>query len=326
MKLLIYGSYGNNNVGEDAVLEGILEKFKDYEITVISNNPTLTKACYNVDSKLRNNIKIKDYDKLLVGGCGIFYFGKWSLPFAKLILLAKSKDIEVEIFNVEVGPITEDDTFEAVKEAFQIADKVSVRVNFSEVILRKAMGLNRQIPVERDVSCNLKVPDCSKLIESIYGSGPYLGLSLKVDSNYWPNIIKLVKNYLEDDFKIIPIFNAYSIFRQRQDILGFNQFEEAIEQTYNKWKAPILPPLVTMGVVKCMDEIISQTVHTTIWGNYYGKKVISLVPQNKFHPMAFKQLGASEIFYCTEPEYKETNSKWMDYRGIDWEKEEEKWK
>ena len=321
MKTLVLGSYGNNNVGEDAVLTALLNRIGRKDVTVTSTKPLLTKAIHHdIDSIQYGMVEMDNYDKLIVGGCGIFY-GDCSLCVGSMIE-AYNMGIPVEVLNAEVGPI-EDKAFYDVAYAFSIAHPINVRTNFSRTILQKVMGIKEEIIVEKDISCTLEVPSCEDLVEFYYGKGPYLGLSLKNFKIYYPNLIAEVKKCIKDGYTVVPILNAWSDFPARLDLLGINRFEKLMKKSFNRWSAPLMPPRITMGIVKEMDKVISHTVHTTIWANHYGIEATALVPENNFHPMAYRQLGAKNIIYTTPPGYIEKEPLFLSFKGLDWSNMEE---
>ena len=316
MKTLIIGSYGNSNVGEEAVLMAILKRFQNLsDVTVTSVKPFKTEALHGVKSLTLADTEISGYDKVIVGGCGLFY-GDCS-RFSSRILEAYNLGIPVQVLNVDMGPVA-DSCFREVREALRVANEVSFRASFAQVILEKGMGIKRDIKIEEDISCTLNVPSCEESLKEIYGKGPYLGLSLKNIKIYYPNLIREIKKYLLQGYTIVPILNAWSDWPERQDVIGFHRLEVLMKSRWNKWCSPILSPLATMGIIREMDLIIAHTVHTTLWGKHFGKKVISIVPQNYFHQLAFKDLGASEFIFSTPPGYVEYNQQCVKYHGIKW--------
>ncbi len=76
-KILISGYYGYDNLGDEAVLETILNNIRsvieDSEITVLSSNPIATTAKYDVNSVGRSSIMgvikaLSKCDVLISGG------------------------------------------------------------------------------------------------------------------------------------------------------------------------------------------------------------------------------------------------------------------
>jgi hypothetical protein len=321
MKTLLYGSYGNGNIGEEAVLEAILVRIGRKDTTVASGNPFLTKITHGVDAVSPASClpNIYKYDRIIVGGCGIFY-GDTALPYANMIVEGNRHGKNTEIFNVGIGPIANDVTFSMVKLAFEVANRISVRTEFAKVILQEAMGITRPIPVYKDVSCELDVPSCHCLLESIYGSGRYIGVSLKnTPGSYFGMLDYYIKQYIGKGYAVVPIFNSWTSYDgARRDAVGIRMLSIRLGREFNFWKSVLLPPKITMGIVKCMDRVVSMTVHSNIWARHFNVPSTAFVPNNPFHPMAFKQLGATDVVYSTPPGWKENNHLFIKWKGIDW--------
>src|SRR5690348_4876548 len=84
LKIGISGSYGGMNLGDEAILEGILAQLRasvDAEITVFSRNPQDTMARHHVEhtvpvrSLTRREVapEIAKLDLFVLGGGGILY-------------------------------------------------------------------------------------------------------------------------------------------------------------------------------------------------------------------------------------------------------------
>ena len=84
LRIGISGSYGGMNLGDEAILEGILSQIRgtvSAEVTVFSRNPSDTMARHNVERAVaaraltRREItpEIRDLDLLVLGGGGLLY-------------------------------------------------------------------------------------------------------------------------------------------------------------------------------------------------------------------------------------------------------------
>lgn len=99
MKIVICGNYGATNIGDDAILQGILDLIeknkKDAEIFVISHDPDKTakefgvkaipRIPFGIRSLLKGGLKttlkvIKESDLMILGGGGLFVDTKWKAP------------------------------------------------------------------------------------------------------------------------------------------------------------------------------------------------------------------------------------------------------
>ena len=80
-KILISGYYGFNNVGDEAILKGLIEGIKRVEgpidIVVLSQHPEFTSKKHEVRSIKRTNLlhifkEMKNMDLLVSGGGSLF--------------------------------------------------------------------------------------------------------------------------------------------------------------------------------------------------------------------------------------------------------------
>lgn len=159
-KIVICGNYGATNVGDEAILDGILDLIHsatpDAEITVLSSNPDATKKQHNVVSvfmvpagirSLLNGIvhgtlketlrTIKHADAFLLGGGGLFTDEKlkaviiWFLQGITAVWYKK----RLFMIGQSVGPLRSWIGKKLTSFIFQRASVVTVRDSFSAGIL-----------------------------------------------------------------------------------------------------------------------------------------------------------------------------------------------
>jgi polysaccharide pyruvyl transferase CsaB len=160
-KIVICGNYGATNVGDEAILDGILDligsAYPDAEITVLSSNPEATKKQHNVASvfmvpagirSLLNGIlhgtlketlrTIKNSDVFFLGGGGLFTDEKlkavviWFLQGITAIWYKK----RLFMIGQSVGPLRSWIGQKLTSYIFQRASVVTVRDSFSAGVLR----------------------------------------------------------------------------------------------------------------------------------------------------------------------------------------------
>jgi polysaccharide pyruvyl transferase CsaB len=166
-KIVICGNYGATNIGDEAILAGILALINDSypsgsankpEITVLSANPENTTALHNVKSLpllpagprsffrglfsggiTRTLDAIRTCDGFILGGGGLFNAEKplsliiWGLQ-AKFALLFKKP---LFCIGQSVGPITNFFARYMVKSVFSRARVISLRDRKSQALLHK---------------------------------------------------------------------------------------------------------------------------------------------------------------------------------------------
>ena len=140
MKILISGYYGFGNLGDEALLSGIVGGLNTagHSVTVLSNNPAATEAMHEVKAvhRLKGVLgALLRTDAFISGGGGLLQ-DKTSFRslqyYLLLIRAAKSLGKKVIIYGQSVGPLSEQgkravtNTLEGV--AISVRDKTSLRL------------------------------------------------------------------------------------------------------------------------------------------------------------------------------------------------------
>lgn len=113
MKLLISGYYGFGNLGDEALLSGLLTGLRAHTITVLSGQPGNTRALHGIGAvhRLRGLPALLHHDALLSGGGGLLQ-NKTSARslryYLGVITLAKRLGKRVVVYGQSVGPLSPD--------------------------------------------------------------------------------------------------------------------------------------------------------------------------------------------------------------------------
>src|SRR5947199_4382740 len=133
----ITGSYGGMNLGDEAILEGILNQLRATvaaHITVFSRNAADTLARHQVDhvvpvrSLTRREItpEVENLDLLILGGGGILYDGEAEV-YLREVFLAYELGIPVMVYAISAGPLTTETSRQWVREALDASAGITVR-------------------------------------------------------------------------------------------------------------------------------------------------------------------------------------------------------
>lgn len=187
LRTVISGYYGYGNAGDEAILEGIVQsirsEFPDCEITVISGEPTVTKALHGIEaihvglhheigyksrgshktySYFKNYInilnKIRDADCVIVGGGGIihdWYGASLILKNLEKGILAKVLGRKTALYGVGVGPLRKSTSKYLTRLLINFFDIILVRDEESHKLL-KSIGVKKYIFVTADPALVLK--------------------------------------------------------------------------------------------------------------------------------------------------------------------------
>jgi polysaccharide pyruvyl transferase CsaB len=159
LRIGVSGSYGGMNLGDEAILEGILSQLRaavPADVTVFSRNPADTLARHRVERAVpvrelnRKEItsEIQGLDLLILGGGGILY-DREAEAFLREVFLAHDLGIPVVIYAISAGPLTTATARERVLAALDAAAVVTVRDRQGYRLLED-LGVSREIHLTAD--------------------------------------------------------------------------------------------------------------------------------------------------------------------------------
>jgi polysaccharide pyruvyl transferase CsaB len=131
LRIGISGSYGGMNLGDEAILDGMLSQLRatvPADITVFSRNPSDTLGRHKIEhaipvrSLTRKEItpEVQQLDLLVLGGGGILY-DRDAEVYLREVLLAHELGIPVILYAISAGPLTLQASRRAVAEALNAA-------------------------------------------------------------------------------------------------------------------------------------------------------------------------------------------------------------
>src|SRR5256885_10620231 len=152
-KIGITGSYGGMNLGDEAILQSILEQLRreapGCEITVFSRDAEDTKRRHKVEravpvrklSRAEVVPEVERLDLLLFGGGGILYDAD-ARTYLREVLVAKEHGVPVMLYAVGAGPLGDPNVQKAVREALEGVAAITVRENSAQQLVVEA-GVRR---------------------------------------------------------------------------------------------------------------------------------------------------------------------------------------
>lgn len=214
---LICGNYGALNVGDEAILTGLLHTLRKTDdranFTVMSGNPGDTKTAYGVDavsffpSGVRSLLKVhslkptldayKKADAFVLGGGGLFTDADglkavwiWFIQ----ALIAKFYGKKILMIGQSVGPLSSKTAKYLTRTVFSWADSISVRDDSSKALLEN-LGITKDIDVSSDLAMNLQEVYPSLIAENERNSYTVVNLKYLERTNklYEEEVIKFIK-------------------------------------------------------------------------------------------------------------------------------------
>ncbi|WP_437535100.1 polysaccharide pyruvyl transferase family protein [Sorangium sp. So ce726] len=161
----ISGSYGGMNLGDEAILDGIVTQLRESmpaEITVFSLCPDDTRMRHQVErvvpvrdlTRMESTAEIERLDLFILGGGGILY-DRDAPIYLREALIAEERGVPVVIYAVSAGPLSDSSAKQAVRAALNAADIVTVRDKQGRRLLEE-VGVNREIHLTADPALLLR--------------------------------------------------------------------------------------------------------------------------------------------------------------------------
>lgn len=155
----ISGSYGGMNLGDEAILDGIIAQLREslpVEITVFSRNPQDTLSRHTVERAIpvrelsRKEItpEIQRLDLFILGGGGILFDAE-AERYLREVFIAHELKVPVAIYAISAGPLTTAASRASVRAALNAAAIVTVRDREGYRVLED-VGVNREIVLTAD--------------------------------------------------------------------------------------------------------------------------------------------------------------------------------
>lgn len=292
-KILISGFYGFYHIGDDAILQSLIEQFrcssKEICITVLSANPEYTKRLYNVDAVDRWNFyevlkAVKNCDILISGGGSLLQdetsqLGIWY--YLGIILSAFFCKKSVYIFAQGIGPVNNIISRVSLKLILNKTMAIWVRDRRPYEMLKK-LGVSKQIKITADPAfllTPLYMEQAQKILknESCWQSldKPMIGMSIRkwkgnVDvAAIFATAADKIARDLDVRIVLIP-FHSDEDYELAQEISSKMTFKPAIISSSSYMPSEIL------GISGLMSMNISIRLHGLIFSSLMGVPVIGI--------------------------------------------------
>jgi polysaccharide pyruvyl transferase CsaB len=198
----ISGSYGGMNLGDEAILEGILSALRaavSAEVTVFSMNPADTLARHQVEhavpvrSLTRKEIAptIKELDLLVLGGGGILFDAE-AQTYLREVVLAQEMGIPVILYAISAGPLLTTASRSAVRDVLNASSSTVITVRDRQGYrLLEDVGVTGEIELTADPAFLLEPEELSLAVleaEGVRFDRPVVGFSVREPGPAAPDI------------------------------------------------------------------------------------------------------------------------------------------
>lgn len=274
-KILMIGAYGAGNLGDDAILQGMLIVLEEErgipkeDITVYSYDPKETTRQFEVSAIQRDDTQDlpTEYDKLLVGGGGIIYGGNAPLYCHRLEEYLKLGK-KVEVYGIGTDRLGESGTI--VKDVFNQVDPLSVRTAFDKENL-KGVGVTKEIKVVDCPSFLVPTPpkeEITALLGKYFNvAAPLLGICLKprmIGNKIKPSFLRFLRERFLPSFTFVPLIMCkHRSSPEEADEIPLRALFEKLElmDGLEEWFNLKVTPSVMKGIVQNMNHVITNRKH-----------------------------------------------------------------
>jgi polysaccharide pyruvyl transferase CsaB len=265
----ISGSYGGLNLGDEAILESIVDQLTQalpVEITVFSRDAEDTRRRHPRVARVvpvrdlgRNEVvpEIERLDLFLLGGGGILFDAEAKI-YMREVELALEKSVPVMVYAIGAGPLKTVEAQRLVREQLNGVDVITVREARAAKLLEE-IGVKRKILVTADPAFLLQpapLPEGALAREVAHPARRLIGMSVREPGTAAPDIDQAVYHGL--------LANAadYMVERFDADIV-------------------LVPMEPTMLDVQHCHAVISQMLRpqhaTVLKGSYTSGQMLSLM-------------------------------------------------
>ncbi|MBI5399329.1 polysaccharide pyruvyl transferase CsaB [Candidatus Saganbacteria bacterium] len=282
MKVLISGYYGFGNIGDEAVLQAIVQGLKannpDMDITVLSASPKITAAFYQVKTLPRSN-----FGQLLqaMGSCDVFISGGGTLfqnstsnrsflYYIGLIILVKIFRKKTMVFAQGFGPLKGKFNNFIVCWGLKRVDLITLRDQEAFDKLRELGVTNEKIFVTADPAVLLPAPSSAAgrkilSLEAVHLGRPLLGISVrdlpgKDGEKLYKSLAQTI-DWLVTTYDYSPVFILFACPEDMEETAKvINYMREKSNIIYR-----ICRPDEMLALIASFDLLIAMRLHALIF-------------------------------------------------------------
>ena len=278
--VILSGYYGFNNAGDEAILlsmhKNIQALGENYHITVLSNRPEETRAKYHIDVVYRFSIRevlkaIKKCDVLLSGGGSLLQDSTSTrslMYYLSIILVARIMGKKVMLYANGIGPVSREKNRRIVQMVVNKANLITLREENSYAEL-KSMGVDdKKCFVTADPVFTMDSISKQQGLELLKKAGvpsdkDFVGVSVR----NWRDMDGFIDEFAQLCDMIHKKYHKTIIFivMQVPHDIKISQKVQKRMKTKSYLLKENYSPYEIMGIIKCMDFILSMRLHTLIF-------------------------------------------------------------
>jgi polysaccharide pyruvyl transferase CsaB len=283
-RVAISGSYGGINLGDEGILESILQELRsslDVEVVVFSRNSKDTERRHNVRAiaigDMHKDELFKEIGKLdlfILGGGGILFDGM-AEEVLRDVNWARELGVPVMIYAAGVGPMSTPETKQLVVQTLNQVDIITVREQEAKRILN-GLGVTREIEVTADPALLLKPQNFTLEMLQKEGIDPHtrlVGFSVRepgpaapdLNIDHYHAILANAADFVADRFDARIVFVPMEVGVNRDP----QHSHAVISKMANVQRASVLKREYSsaqiMGLIGHMEFVVAMRLHLLIF-------------------------------------------------------------
>ena len=322
--IIINGYYGYKNLGDDSLLQAMIENITKADdtakITVLSATPRQTTKRYLVNSINRYNIlkirkEMKNASLFISGGGSLLQdvtSTKSLIYYTYMIKLAKRMGLRIMVYANGFGPINKKRNLALVKNTLKLTDFISAREPESANAI-KTLCPDANVKISADPAFTLTSANekwGQQILEkhSIKKDRKYFAISLREWQNLDRDIAEKIAKYCQEVTKKYSIYPVFITMQDAKDLTLINKVVKLLD-----YKAEIITQITAkelLCVMKRMTFSVGMRLHFLIFsaicnvpviGLSYDPKVNSLIDYIGFdNPIDSKDLDLPSLLSVTD--------------------------
>jgi len=283
----ISGSYGGANLGDEAILDGIIGQLRatlPVEITVFSRNPEDTLNRHQVEravpvrSLTRKEVtpEIERIDLFILGGGGILFDGE-AEKFMREVFIAHELGVPVAVYAISAGPLNSPQARRAVRTGLNEAAVITVRDRLGYRLLED-VGVEQEIHLTADPALLIEPAELSLeaiKLEGVEFERHLVGFSVRERGPAAPDIEP------EDYYRLLANAADFVVSRLNADVVFVSMERTDIQHSHavvahmrNSDRAEVLrrtySPQEILGLVGHFEFAVGMRLHFLIFAALRG--------------------------------------------------------
>jgi polysaccharide pyruvyl transferase CsaB len=319
-KVGISGSYGGLNIGDEAILQGIITRLcasLPVKVTVLSRDAKDTLQRHQVERAVtareltREEVtrEIETLDLFILGGGGILYDAEAKI-YLRELEIAQQKGIPTMTYAVGVGPLDDPVMQKQVCDVLSQVNVVTVRERSDRKLLED-IGLHREIIITADPALLLKpepLPEGTLGAEHMAGKRRVVGMSVReagaaapdIDEKFYHGLLANAADFMVDRFDADIVF-----FPMEHRMLDVQQSHAVVAQMLHPQRAHVLKGQYSAGqllsLIKYCDFAVGMRLHFLIFAALQKVPFVAL-------PYSAKVGGLLDVLELETPPIKLVNA------------------